>query len=119
MYQSLSQGSGNVLGYRCTGQITAAEVKEIHREIREALAEHEKIRILLHLAELDLPTAKSVWEDLKLLPAYVADVERYAIVGDARWHEWLSGLTDTFTQGESRHFQADRIEEAWDWLLDS
>ncbi len=78
------------------------------------LDEHERIRILLHIAELDLPTAKAVWEDLKLLPAYVADVERYAMIGDARWHEWLAGLTNTFTQGEARHFQADQVEEAWD-----
>jgi len=119
MYQSLSRSSGNVLGYRCGGRITEAEVKEIHREIRDALVEHGKVRFLLHFAELDLPTAKAVWEDLKLLPTYVAAVERYALVGDARWHEWFSGLTDKLTRGEARHFQGDQLEEAWDWVQGS
>jgi len=119
MYQSLSRSSGNVLGYRCGGRITEAEVKEIHREIQGAVDEHGKVRFLIHIAELDLPTAKAVWEDLKLLPAYVADVERYAIVGDARWQEWLSGITDKLTRGEARHFEGDQLEEAWNWVLDS
>jgi len=119
MYRSLSKSSGNVLGYRCSGRITEAEVREIHREIRETLDEHGKVRILVHIADLDLPTAKAVWEDLKLLPTYVSDVERYAIIGDARWHDWLAGLTDTFTRGEARHFHPDQIKEAWDWVLDS
>ncbi|TVP42160.1 MAG: STAS/SEC14 domain-containing protein [Gemmatimonadales bacterium] len=119
MYQALARSSGNVLGYRCSDQITGAEVREIHREIRDAIEEHGQVRFLIHIGDLDLPTAKAVWEDLRLLPVYVADVERYAIVGDAKWQEWLSGITDRLTRGEAQHFPADRLDEAWDWVRES
>jgi hypothetical protein len=119
VYQTLSRSSGNVLGYRCGDQITQAEVREIHREIRDAIEEHGRVRLLIHIADLDLPTAKAVWEDLKLLPVYVTDVERYAIVGDAKWQEWLSGITDRLTRGEAQHFPADQLDEAWDWARGS
>ena len=117
MYRPLPRSTGNVLGYHCSGTITEAEVKEIHREIKDAVAEHGKIRFLLHIADLDLPEAKAVWEDLKLTKTYVADVERYAIVGEAKWHDWLTSMTDKVTKGDARHFDADQLDEAWEWVL--
>jgi hypothetical protein len=86
MYRALSESDGNVLGYYCSGKITQAEVKEVHREIRRVLDEHEKVRLLLQLGDLAVPELKAALEDLKLTPKYVKDVERLAVVGHESWH---------------------------------
>jgi hypothetical protein len=116
MYRTLPRSAGNVLGYHCSGRITEAEVKEIHREIRDTLDEHGSLRILLLITDLDLPEAKAVWEDLKLTSTYLTDVERYAIAGDARWQDWLTTLTSAITKGEARFFSADELDLAWAWI---
>jgi hypothetical protein len=118
MYRTLPQSEGKVLGYECSGTITEPEVKEIHREIESVLEEQGNLRFLIHIADLDFPEAKAVWEDLKLTPTYVKDVERFAIVGDAGWQEWATKVTDLITKGEARFFEASQLDEAWDWVLE-
>ena len=117
MYHALPQSTDNILGYRLSGTVTEQETRELHREIREALDEHGTVRFLLHLGDLGLPEARAVLEDLKLSGAYLRDVERYAIVGDAKWHAWMTGITDLVTRGDARHFGADELDLAWDWIL--
>jgi hypothetical protein len=119
MVHALPQSTDNVLGYRCSGTVTTAEIRETHREIRRALDEHGKIRLLLHIADLELPEAKAVVEDFKLTSAYLGDVERYAIVSDAKWHEWMTSVVDLITRGDARHFEADELDRAWDWVLEA
>jgi hypothetical protein len=118
MYRALSESDGNVLGYYCSGKITQAEVKEVHREIRRVLDEHGKVRLLLHLGDLAIPELKAALEDLKLTPQYVKDVERLAVIGHESWHDWLAKATRLFTRGEVRYFDASDLDEAWRWVKD-
>jgi len=116
MYRPLAGASGNVVAYHFSGTITRAEIQEIHREIKSAIEEHGRIRILLEIADLDFPEASAVIEDLKLTPQYLRDVERYAIVGDKPWESWLAAITSKITKGEAGYFENDDLDAAWAWI---
>ena len=116
MYRKLAQSEGNVLGYHCSGTITQPEVKEIHREIEQTLADHGSVRLLMEIGDLDMPEPQAALEDLKLTPEYLTKVERYAIVGDAAWQKWLTRFTGVVSRGEAKYFEADRLTDAWAWV---
>jgi len=116
MYRKLAQSEGNVLGYHCSGTITQPEVKEIHREIEQTLEEHGSVRLLMEIGDLSMPEPQAALEDLKLTPEYLTKVERFAIVGDARWQKWLAQFTNMVSQGSAKFFEADRLTEAWEWI---
>lgn len=116
MYRKLAQSEGNVLGYHWSGTLTQPEVKEIHREIEQALEEHGSVRLLMEIGEVSMPEPQAALEDLKLTPEYLTKVDRFAIVGDASWQKWLTRLTGAVSRGEAKYFEAGRLADAWAWV---
>jgi hypothetical protein len=116
MYRTLSESTDRVLGYEVSGTITQGEVAEIQREITDAIGRHGKVRILCQMGELDVPKLSAVWEDLKFTPQYIRDVERFALVGDKGWHQWVTSLSDRLTHAEARYFEGSQLPEAWRWI---
>jgi hypothetical protein len=116
MYRKLAERKENVLGYHISGTVTDDEIEEIHRDLQSTLRQWGKARLLMEFGELSVPAPSAIWEDLKLTPEYVKDVERYAIVGDRRWQELATRLVNTVTQGEARYFEDSDLEQAWNWI---
>jgi hypothetical protein len=116
MYRKLAGSEGADLGYHVEGTITGQEVKEIHREVTAALERHGKVRLLMEVGALKLPEPMAVLRDLRLTPEYLRDVERFALVGDARWQEWAARATNFLARGEARHFASGEMDRAWEWL---
>ncbi len=116
MYRTSTTTHDNILGYHLSGTVTEAEVKEMQREMEALIQEKGKVRILIEIRDLSVPEPQAVWQDLKFTPQYVKDLERFALVGDARWQEWAPRLADVLTQGEARYFDNSQLEEAWDWI---
>lgn len=116
MYRKLPESGGNVLGYHVTGTVSMDEVKEIHRDIDNAINEHGSIRLLVDILDMSAPVPTAVWDDLKLTPQYVANVEKYAIIGDSRWHELATRLTSMVAKGEARYFERSQMAAGWEWL---
>jgi hypothetical protein len=116
MYRKLPESSGPVLGYYVTGTITQDEVKEIHRDIERTIDDHGSARLLMDIGDMSTPEPTAVWEDLKLTPEYLGDVERYAILGDSRWQEMAARATALVARGEARFFHREQADAAWEWL---
>jgi hypothetical protein len=116
MYRRFNESDGNVLGYHISGSLTAAEVKEMQREIGQAIDTHGMVRLLCEFGDLQVPSAAAIWEDLKFTPQYVTSIERFALVGDKRWHTWLGQLSRWLTKADARAFEGSQLPEAWSWL---
>jgi hypothetical protein len=116
MISRLASRGGKALAYHVAGRVTQEEVRDVHREIEEAIRREGKARILVEIGDLGMPEPMAVLEDFKLVPEYVRDVERFALVGDQRWQPWATRLTGLLTRGEARHFASDEVDLALDWL---
>jgi hypothetical protein len=116
MIRRLDTGAPRVVAYAIDGTLTTDDIGTLHRDLRATIAEHGAARLIMDVGGVGGAEPLAVVKDLKLTPEYVNDVERYAIVGDARWQEWLTGATDLLTRGEARYFGADEHERAREWI---
>jgi hypothetical protein len=116
MFSRLPVQGSATLGYHVAGTITRDEVEQMHDEVKEVIAREGRVRLLIEVGELSMPEPMAVIEDLKLTPAFVTDVERFALVGDQRWQAWVTRLTGWLTRGEARHFETREMAAARDWV---
>jgi hypothetical protein len=76
----------------------------------------EKVRILVELQEFEGWTLGALWEDTKFAARHFKDIERLAVVGDARWQEGLTLFSKPFTGAQVRYFSTEEIEAARRWV---
>src|SRR5690554_1376480 len=106
----------NVIAYEFDQKITKRDVKNVHDDLRKAIAETDDVRFFVDMANLESMEPTALIEDLKLTPEYTSEINRFAIVGDARWQKWLTKATTAFTQGEARFFSPQDVDEARTWI---
>ena len=116
MIESIDLGSPNIIAYNIVNELTADDVDRIHDDLRAAISAHETVYLYTDVTALEDLEPRAVIKDLKMTPEYVSDIDRYAIVGDERWHEWLSRAGDVLTGGEVRYFSPEQRNEARQWI---
>lgn len=116
MTQKIDMETPNVVAYELDHKLTKEEVERIHDDLRTAIGQSDKVRLYCDVTDLENVEPQAVIEDLKLTPEYISEIERFAIVGDENWHEWLTKATDVVTQGEARFFSPQDSGEARNWI---
>ena len=116
MTKKLDIDTPEVVAYEFDQKITEEEVERIHDDIRKALAENETVRLFADCRHLESMDPSAVIEDLKLAPEYISEIERFAVIGDNKWLEFLSKAGDKLTQGETRYFSPDEFNKARQWI---
>ena len=77
-----------------------------------------KIRLLCVMEDFEGWTAGGMWEDLKWDVKHFNDIEKLAMVGEAKWQEAMSDFCKPFTTAEIRYFELANIGEAREWLAE-
>jgi uncharacterized membrane protein len=114
MYRKLPESSGDLVGYAIEGRLSEDEVERMQAEIATAIRQHGSLRMLVRIDGMDDVEPSAVWQDLKMVPDYVRSIDRFAIIGDQRWHRWTASASDLFA--EAAHFEPGQDREAWAWL---
>jgi hypothetical protein len=118
MIEVMPESQGNVLGVKFTGKVTAKEYEDvIIPGVEAVLKEHDKARFLYVLDEgFQGVEAGAMWDDTKLGLKHRNDFEKLALVGGAKWMEWLTKMCAKLISGETKTFSLEQLPEAWDWL---
>lgn len=58
----------------------------------------------------------ALWEDLRFDRRHYDDIGRLAVVGEGRLDELMARLSNLFTNGEVRYFDAGEIDAARAWV---
>jgi hypothetical protein len=118
MIEVLAESQGNVIGVKFSGEITTREYEETLMPRFEAvLKEHGKARLMYFVDEgFQGAEAGAMWDDTKLGIKHRHDFEKPALVGGAKWMEWLTKFCATFLTGEIKTFPLEQLQEAWIWL---
>lgn len=118
MIEILPESQGNVIGVKISGRITTREYEEtIIPRLEAVLKEHGKARFMYVVDEgFEGAEAGAVWDDTKLGIKHRHDLEKLAMVGGAKWMEWLTKLFAKFISGETRTFPLEQLQDAWVWL---
>jgi carbamate kinase len=118
MFELLPESTGNTIGFRVSGKLTAADYDMLLPKLDEAIAAHGKINLLVLMEDFEgwdsLDAAKA---DFRLGTQQYRQVERAAFVGEGKWQRRLVKIMDPLTRHiEERAFERDQLHEAWQWV---
>jgi hypothetical protein len=114
MFRRLPDSAAHVIGYELRGAVTEQDVERMQADLRAAIEDHGRIRLLVTLDDLEGIEPAAVWQDLKMTDEYVRHLDRMAVVGSERWQAWATDAADVVT--DAACFPPEQYEEAWRWL---
>lgn len=85
-------------------------------QIEGLMKNGQKLRIVVELHDFKGWTAGALWEETKFAAKHFNDIEKLAVVGDARWEMGLTAFIKPFTMASVRYFDMEEAEEAQKWV---
>ena len=110
------RSEGRVIGLRASGKIAGAELEQVLERLERAIADHGKIRLLVHVENLGTFSPGSFVGDSRFSLERAKDVERVAVVADGVLFGTYVKTAARFVPGEVRRFKTRELTEAWRWL---
>lgn len=84
--------------------------------IDQQIKTYGKLRIVFEMRDFHGWTGGAIWEDIKFDFKHWKDIERVAIVGDARWESGMATFCKPFTLAKIRYFDISDIDDAMVWV---
>jgi hypothetical protein len=116
MYERLNRGTEDALGYRINRPLGRDEVRKIAAEIEGTIDKSGSVRILIDLQSFPYDGLGALWEDLKFDVKFAQNIEKFALVGGGAVESWATRIFGLLTRTACRNFEADKIDDAWEWL---
>ncbi len=110
------RSKGRVIGLRASGKIVGAELAQVLERLERAIAEHGKVRLLVHVEKLGTFSPAAFKDDARFSLEHAGDVERVAVVADGVLFGTYVKTAAKFVPGEVRRFKTRELEEAWRWI---
>lgn len=109
-------GWNGVLAWHASGTVTREDVRDFQQQLRAAAPTNGGARVLLDLVAMNGADLDAIWQDAKQSLEYVQRIDRVAVIGDARWEEWLTRLAAMVPGIHARYFAPTQVIEARAWL---
>jgi hypothetical protein len=106
----------NLLEVHLTGKLTKEFYEKLAPAVEKQIAEHGKLRILMIMHDFHGWTAGALWEDIKFEFKHWRDIEKLAMVGEAKWEKGMATFCKPFTKAKIRYFDLTQLEEARKWI---
>ena len=116
MIKKLAESSGNVIGFKAIGTITASDYMELEPAVKDLVEKKGNIRMLIDLSEFRWEKLEAWLPDLKFGSEFRHEIQKMAIVGDKTWEKWMTHLAKPFYARDAKFFHTDDIDKAWAWL---
>jgi hypothetical protein len=116
MFTKLKESSGKVLGFKVSGKLTDDDYKTFVPQIEKAIEQSGTIRLLWYMEDFHGWDVHAAWDDLKNWMKYNDLIDRIAMVGDKKWEEWMTKLSNPFAKAEVKYYDHFQLGEAWKWL---
>lgn len=116
MMQRLEHPNDTIIGYALSGDVSADDYTRLASELRDQIARHGTIRLLIRLSDLALSSfLTGLDERMTFVRRSRDEVERIAVVTDDTVTELLSKAVEAGPV-EIRTFSSDDEAVAWAWL---
>jgi len=107
--------SGNVIGVKVIGKLTAADFIENVPEIEAIIARHGKVRFLVDLTEFDGWDWHAAWDDFAFGIRHWGDIEKMAVITGPEWENLAANIAGALMHAEVKPYRSPEIERAWEW----
>ncbi|AKA34291.1 STAS/SEC14 domain-containing protein [Flagellimonas lutaonensis] len=107
----------DILGVAVSGKVTGADYDRLNPLMEQHKEKYGKIKLLVDIEEFKWPTAKAMWEDLKMGFRYLGTIKAMAVISDKDWIENVSeSVGAIIPKLKVKGFETDERSEAIDWL---
>jgi hypothetical protein len=108
---------GDLIVVRVSGKLFGADYARFVPWLERRVAEQARpLRFVVHAEDWDgWPDLRAAWADLKMDARFSSHVERVAMIGDSRWQEWLTKLSNPLLPTKMRWFGPGEAEAAEAW----
>ena len=107
---------GNIVTLKFKGKVSKEDYEDFVPQIENLMKGDAKIRLLVELHDFEGWTAGAKWEDTKFAARHFNDIERLAIVGEARWERGLATFIKPFTMAAVKYFDLQDVDQARQWI---
>jgi hypothetical protein len=112
------EGDGKILAVHVSGKLTAADYAHFVPEFERLVRQHGKLRVLFDMTGFHGWEAGALWDDIKFGAKHFADIERLAMVGEAKWQKGMAAFCKPFTKATIQYFDHANAGEARKWLAE-
>ncbi|MGH7556493.1 MAG: STAS/SEC14 domain-containing protein [Gemmatimonadota bacterium] len=116
MIEILDKSHGPVIGIRASGKISGEEFDPVLERLERVVAEHGKVRLLVHVERLGTFSPGAFRDDARFSIEHAKDVERVAVVADGFLFGPYIKTASKLVPGEVRRFKSKELDEAWEWI---
>jgi len=117
--QLTEEDGGTVLVIQVSGKLTKADYGPFVPEFEHHVRKQGKLRVLFDVIDFHGWDAGAAWEDLKFGVEHYADIERFGMVGEKKWHHAMATLCKPFTKATVRYFDHTEAADARKWLREA
>jgi hypothetical protein len=107
---------GKIVTLKFKKTLSKEDYADFGPKIEGLMADGSKLRLVVELHDFEGWTAGALWEDTKFATKHFHDIERLAVVGDARWEKGVTVFVKPFTMAEVRYFGMQDLHKAHQWV---
>ena len=115
MLRLLPKSKNDFIAIQATGTLTGDDYDAVLPDIEKIIEKHGKVRVCVDMEFFDGWDMNAAWKDMTFGITHWNDIEKLAIVGDAKWEEWTANIANAMMHGEVRHFPTHEQTEAIKW----
>lgn len=108
--------AGDLIALSASGTIVKADYEKVWPLVQHLVQQHGNIRIYLEVHEIDMISARALWEEIKMDVKHFRDFSKLAVVGDSFWKQMATFAMGFFTSGGAKYFTFEEKEQAWAWV---
>jgi hypothetical protein len=108
--------AGTIITLKFREKLDKGDYDEFVPMIESQIEHGSPIRMVVELHDFQGWTAGALWEDTKFAARHFNDIERLAVVGEARWETGVTVFVKPFTSADVRYFMVDAREKAREWV---
>ncbi len=96
--QLIEENGGTILTVHVSGKLSKADYEHFTPEFERLVKQHGKVSVLFDMTGFHGWDGAALWEDIKFDAKHFADIERVAMVGEARWQHGMATFCKPFTK---------------------
>ncbi len=116
MIRILETEKSNLIALKLESKISKNDVEKIQPLIHKITGKGRKADFYFEIHDFHGYNLQGFWADLKVDASHLSDYGKMAIVGEKKWQEWASKVTDFFANSEVKYFDLAQKKEAMEWI---
>lgn len=109
--------SDNVLGIIFENKMDEEDLKQIRDMLREKIERYPQISVYLEDRNSNGITLKAFFKDLVFEMKYKRSLHKIAVVTDAKWFKFVTGLKEKLVDAQVESFDKEERMKAMNWVM--